>query len=177
MPVLVNPVPASVEVDRLLGPQELQQLDLLLATLPACVEVLAKGNVLLAVAAHADAQTQAAAAQDVDLGGLLGNERRLAHRQDNHRRDQLDAGCQGGDVAQQGQGFVQMPAVRARHLVRDTQVREAELLGCLREVAYRRQVVLELPDRMAYKSSGAALRGVASMRRETELVHVKPPDR
>ncbi len=30
---------------------------------------------------------------------------------------------------------------------------------------------------MAYKSSGAALRGVALMRRETELVHVKPPDR
>ena len=55
--------------------------DLLLDAAAAIVEVLVEGFVLDMVPADADAEPQAAAAEDVDLGRLLGHERRLPLRQ------------------------------------------------------------------------------------------------
>ncbi len=61
-------------------------------------EVGAEPFVLGEVPAHADGHPQSAAAQDVDRRVLLGGERRLALRQDQHARDELDALCHRGKL-------------------------------------------------------------------------------
>ena len=79
----------AVEGHRRLGPQAPQQLDLLLGPLAPVAEVLAERLVLDRVPADADAQPEPAAAEQVDLGGLFGDQRGLALRQDDDPGDQL----------------------------------------------------------------------------------------
>src|SRR5581483_6254883 len=75
-------VPAPVEVDDRLRPESPHHLDLLLHPPPAVAEVLAQRLELDEVPAEPDAETEASAREEVDLGRLLGRERRLALRQD-----------------------------------------------------------------------------------------------
>ena len=88
--------------------------------------------------------------EDVDLCGLFGEEHRLAGREDDDRRNQLDRSRAAGDPREQSQRLVQVAGVLARDLVRDAQVGEAELLGPLREFANRAEVVAELTDGKGY---------------------------
>ena len=68
--------------DRLLGPQPSQHLDLLLDAAAAVFEVLVEYLVLHPVAADTDSEAQSPAAQQVELGGLLGDQEGLALGQD-----------------------------------------------------------------------------------------------
>src|SRR5205085_1930233 len=81
---VVDRVPAAVERDRRLRPERAEQLDLLLAARAAVAERLAEGLVLDGVPADADPEPQPAAAEQVDLGGLLGHQHGLPLRQDQH---------------------------------------------------------------------------------------------
>ena len=73
-----------------LGQQPAQQRDLLVHPPPAVGERLAERLVLDGVPADADAEPEAAVGQQVDLGGLLGDERGLALGQDDDPGDQLE---------------------------------------------------------------------------------------
>ena len=64
--------PTPIEVDRLSGPEQAQQVDLLVAASAAGVEVLTEGFVFFGARADTDAEAPATAAQEIDLGGLLG---------------------------------------------------------------------------------------------------------
>jgi hypothetical protein len=120
-----------------------QQLDLLVGPAAAGGEVLAQGLVLDPVPAQAHAQAQAAAGEQVDLGGLLGDQGGLALGQDDDAGDQLQPG-QGGQVAEQHHGLVErggdvvgagvagVPGrVGAEDVLVGEQVSEAEVLDAL----------------------------------------------
>ena len=74
-------------------PERAQQGDLLLDAPAARMEVLAERLELDVVPADADAEPQAPAAEVVDLGRLLGDERRLALRQADDRPSRARASC------------------------------------------------------------------------------------
>ncbi len=76
--------------DDRVGPELAEQLDLLGQAGPALSERYAEGVVLDLVPADADAEPQAAAGEDVDLGGLLGDEGGLALREHEDAGDELE---------------------------------------------------------------------------------------
>ena len=86
-------VPAALEVDDRLGPEPAQHLDLLLERRPRFAEVLAERLELDVVPAEADAEPEPPAGEQVDLGGLLGDERGLPLGQDEHAGDELEPGA------------------------------------------------------------------------------------
>src|SRR5580704_6288910 len=69
-----------------LGPQRLHEAYLFLGTLAARMEIRAQPLELDLVPADADAEAKAALAQRIEAGRLLGHQRRLALRQDQHAR-------------------------------------------------------------------------------------------
>ncbi len=142
---------AAGEIDQVLSPQEPHPLDLLglarAAGLPLDVERL----VLDMVPADADAESQPAAAQDVDLGRLLGDHAGLALRQDQHAAAQLDLLGDGGDEGHRREGLVKgivlavgrLPVAargRAKDVIGDLDAVVAEILGGLRPIADLRRV-------------------------------------
>ena len=84
-------VEAAVETDQILRPQATQHLDLLGLPRAAGLPVDAERLVFDVVPADADAEPQPPAAEDVDLGRLLGDEAGLALRRDQHAARQADA--------------------------------------------------------------------------------------
>ena len=96
---------AALEAEARLGPQPPHQLDLLLEPRAAVAEPLPQRLELDRVPADPNTKPEPPPGQQVDLGGLLGDEHRLALRQDQHRADQLQR-SQRGDEAEQDQDFV-----------------------------------------------------------------------
>jgi hypothetical protein len=94
-----HPLVRAAERDARLGPQPAQQLDLLLDPAASGGEVLAERLVLDLVPAEPDAEPELAAGQQVDLRGLLGDERGLPLRQDDDPGDHFQPG-QRGQVAE-----------------------------------------------------------------------------
>ena len=130
----------AVEGHPALGEQPTQQVDLLLHAHAAVGEVLAERFVLDRVPAEPDAQAEVALREQVDLDGLLGDERGLPLRQDDDAGHELDRD-DGGEVPEQHERFVErrVDVVRAvprlvhlgigaDHVVVGQQVREPELL-------------------------------------------------
>ena len=124
------------------------QLDLLLEAAAAVREVLAERLVLDEVPADPEAEPELPVRQQVDLGRLLGEQRRLALRRDDDARDELELGRDCGDVPEDDEDLVElvlcpvracqvgMPlAIRSEHVVVREQMIEAELLRALRELA------------------------------------------
>ncbi len=108
--------------------------------LPSGREVLAQRFVLDRVPTEPDPEAEAAAGQQVDLRGLLGDERGLALREDDDAGHQLDRGDRG-EVAEHHERLVEgrvhvvgaLPRrvhqrVGADHVVVGQDVREAELV-------------------------------------------------
>ena len=107
-------MPAAFEVDHGLGPQPPQDLDLLLGAPAAVPEVLAERLELDVVPAEPDAEAQPPAGEQVDLGRLLGDQRRLPLRQDEHAGDQLEPRRDRGQVAEQDEELVELVLGRVR---------------------------------------------------------------
>ena len=82
------------------------QLDLLAHAPAAIGEVGAERLVLDRVPTEADAEPEPAVGEQIDLGGLLGDERRLALRQDDDARDELERRDRG-EVAEQHERLVE----------------------------------------------------------------------
>ena len=75
---------------------------------PAAVgEVLAERLVLDGIPAEPDSEAQPSLAEQIDLGGLFGDEHRLALREDDDAGHQLQRGGDGGQVAEHHQRFVE----------------------------------------------------------------------
>ncbi len=133
---------------RPLGPQPAQQRNLLGHPPTAIGEVLTERLILHRVPAQADPEAEVAIGQQVDLGGLLGDQRRLALRQDDDAGDELKRD-QRGKVAERDERLVESRVdvirpgprlvngrVRAEHVVVGENVGEAELLHPLAVGAY-----------------------------------------
>ncbi len=69
------------------GPELAQDFDLLFAAAAAILEIFAEGFIFHRVPADADAEAQTAAAQDIERGGLLGDQDGLTLRQDDDAGD------------------------------------------------------------------------------------------
>ena len=151
----------AVERDDRLGPQPPQHLDLLLQAPGASPVRRAERFVLDPVPARPHAQAQPAARQHGHLGRLLGHERRLALRGDEHADDELDRARHGGEVTEQHERLVEGVVLRVRtpqprlavgvlgpeHVVVGDELRAAELLHALGEVADRPWVVADVARR------------------------------
>ena len=103
--------------------------------------------VLATAAADADPQTQSPSAQDVDLGGLLGDQRRLTDRQYEYRGHQFDCMGARSQIRQKRQRLVQMPRVLPCDLFGNPQMGVPELLREAGEIPNRSQVVRQLAYR------------------------------
>ena len=82
----------AVEGDQFLRPQQAHDLDLLLEAPTTIREVLIERLVLHPVAPDADAEAQPPAGEQIELGGLLGEQHGLALGADDDRRGELQAG-------------------------------------------------------------------------------------
>ena len=76
------------------------------------MEISTKGFVLDVIPANTNPEPQPPAAEDVDLGGLLGHQGGLALPQDQHPGHQLHALRAGGQIAAQHKRFVKHILVR-----------------------------------------------------------------
>src|SRR2546428_9950195 len=109
-PRAVDAMPASLEVNDLLGPEPAQERDLLLDAPSAVRELLAEGLVLDEVPADADAEAEASAGEDVDLGRLLGDEGGLTLRQHDDRGTELEL-REGGEPSEEHERLVEERAL------------------------------------------------------------------
>ena len=97
---------ASAEGHAALRPQAAHQLDLFLGSLASVGEILAQCLVFDGVPTDADAEAQPSIAQQVDLGGLLCDQRGLTLGKDDDARYQLDGGRDTGEKSEHHQRFV-----------------------------------------------------------------------
>ena len=98
-------VPAPVEVDRPVAQEAADDRERLLETIDAMVERVAIGAELGLVPARPEAQHEAPAAQLVDRGGLLGEQRRVVEVRAGDERPELDPRRRGRDRRQQRPGL------------------------------------------------------------------------
>ncbi len=135
----------AVEVDDVVLPEQAHHLDLLGLAPPAIGEGFVERNELDGIPPRPDAETEPVPRQHGELGRLLGDEHGLALGQDQDRRDQLEAPCDGGDEAEHRERLMErgvlvvgaFEAARplslgADDVVVDEQVGCAELLQTLR---------------------------------------------
>jgi hypothetical protein len=118
------------------APEFAQELHLLLLTPAAGVEALPQGLVLDVVPTDADAETAAPAGEQVDIGHLPRNERRLALRQNQNARHQLDPPGERGEVSEHHERVVEgvLLRVRSRELGLAALVRGAEDMVVCKEI-------------------------------------------
>ena len=143
-------VPLALERHVGIGPQRLHHLDLFLGPLAPVVEILVEADELHLVPAYADAEPEAAAAEHVETGGLLGNQHRLTLREDQHLGGEFDLFSAGSDEAERHEGIVEQAEptrtaaggvrrVAAEHVVRQRQAVVTFGLGELGVFAHDRR--------------------------------------
>ena len=133
----------AVGHDRL-RPEAAHQLDLLLEATATVVEVHPERLVLDGIPPEPDAEPEVAACENVDLGGLLREQSRLALRCDYDAGDQLEPRRDRRDVAEDDEDLVEHAVrvvraaeagvaltVGAEHVVVRVQVLESEVLYSL----------------------------------------------
>jgi hypothetical protein len=145
-----------------LGPQRLHDPYLIGRALAAGVEILVEADKFNLVPANADAEPKPAiaAAQHVERGRLLGDQRRLALRQDQHAGGKADRFSAAGEKREQyervvvrGRGGADAPPlviaarVGTEHMVGREQIRKAEALGGLRIVTQHGGSGADITDR------------------------------
>jgi hypothetical protein len=137
------------------GPQLLHDLHLLLGAAAAIVEILVEPNEFDLVPADADAEPEPAAAQGIEAGGLLGDQRGLALRQDQHAGREAELWRHAGQIAEQdervviqaGSGAVGVGAtgrVGAEHVVGRLDKVVADRLGRLRIFAQHGRIAADI---------------------------------
>src|SRR3989442_6505404 len=109
-PRAVDAMPASLGVHDLLGPEPAQERDLLLDAPSAVCELLAERLVLDEVPADTDAETEASAGEDIDLGRLLGDEGGLTLRQHDDRGPELEL-REGGEPSEEHERLMEERAL------------------------------------------------------------------
>ncbi len=147
-----------------LGPQGAHDLDLLFRAAAAVVEVLVQADKLDLVPPDPDAEPEAPARQDVETGGLLGDQHGLALRQDQHLgREIADAGAAGQETEQHEGIVVEIGRPRARlgpagaacdigaeHVVGCGDPVIADRLRRLRELPQGRRFAADVDDRKGH---------------------------
>ena len=168
-------VPFAGEAAGGLRPEPAQIGDLFLHPPGAVAEGLAQHPEFHRVPADADTEAQPAAGQDVDFGGLLGDQRRLPLREDENRRREFEPFRRAGEEAEQRQGLVEHvvervvgpPVLRPvgnllHHMVDAGEMVVAERLHLLREPADNRRVRPDLRSRKCHADLHAPLRLLSS---------------
>jgi hypothetical protein len=97
----------ALKGDERLGPQTAHEANLLGDALRAVLEGFPERFVLDGVPADADTEAQAATAEEVDRGRLLGDEGGLALGENDDAGAQPDALRDGGEVAEEDEGLVE----------------------------------------------------------------------
>src|SRR5205085_1250321 len=110
---VVDRVPAALEDDMRLGPQRLHEFDLLFRAAAAVVEILVEPGEFDLVPTDPDAEAETAAAQDIERGGLLGDERGLALRQDQDAGGKAQLCGAAGEIAKQDKRVVEQTGAGA----------------------------------------------------------------
>ena len=149
-------VEATLEVDDRPGPELAQHVDLLLEDRRPVGEVDAEPVVLGRVPPDADGHPEAATAQQVDRRDLLGHQRRLALRQHEHARDELQRRREGCEMAVQDQDLVERVLRRVRRGRERTERARPESLGrCTQDVVVGQHVLeagrLDVDDPPTYR--------------------------
>src|SRR4029434_5693496 len=97
----------SLKRDVGIGPQRLHHLDLFLGTLTPVVEILVEADELHLVPAYADAEPEAAAAEHIQAGGLVGHHHCATLREDQYLGGEFDFLRAGSDEAERHEGIVE----------------------------------------------------------------------
>src|SRR3982074_3378441 len=95
---ILERMPTALESDVRRGPQLLHDLPLLLGAAAAIVEVFVETDEFDLVPADTDPEPEPAAAQRVEAGGLLGDQRGLTLRQDQHAGREAELRGHSGQI-------------------------------------------------------------------------------
>jgi len=117
-PDITQTMPAALEGDEIFGPEPSQHIHLLFHAAPAVTEVLVQGLELDRVPADADAEPRPSPVEDIELGGLLGDERGLALREDEDRGRELDPLGDRREVGEEEERLMEHPVPRIELRVR-----------------------------------------------------------
>src|SRR5438132_1385653 len=142
---IVNVVLCGMVRDQWLGPELTQHLDLLFDPVPTPLKFLAQRIVLDVVPANPNTEAQTSPTQHVDLCGLLGDQGRLALRQDENARHQFELPGHRSEKPEEHHRLMKRMLIGVwprqfrlpvrmcpEHVVVDEQIVIAELLGGLR---------------------------------------------
>src|SRR4051794_31127371 len=173
-------VPLALERNVGIGPQRFHHLDLFLGPLASVVEILVEADEFHLVPAHADAEPEAAAAEYVETGGLLGNQHSLTLREDQHLGGKFDLFRAGSDEAERHEGVMEQSKptrtatggvgwVAAQHVIRQRQTVVTFGLGELSEFAHDRAIATDVAERQGYSEMHGRFLAVAGCRFPTSL--------
>jgi len=122
------------------------------------VEILVEADEFHLVPTHADAESEAAAAEHVETGSLLGNQHSLTLRENQHLGGEFDLFRTGSDETERHEGVVEQAEptrtaaggvrrVAAEHVVRQRQTFVTFGLGELSEFADDRAIATDVAER------------------------------
>src|SRR5215510_15472891 len=104
----------SVERHQLTRPQRAHHLDLLFDSPATRGEIYAERLELHRVPADGNAEAESSTRKHIDRGGLLGDERGLALRQDDDARHQLDPARDRGEKSEEHERLVEGVTIGVR---------------------------------------------------------------
>ena len=104
---VLKAVPLALERNVGIGPQRLHHLDLFFGPFAPVVKILVETDELHLVPADANSKPEAAAAEHVETGCLLGNQHRLTLREYQHLSREFDLARAGSDVTERHEGVVE----------------------------------------------------------------------
>src|SRR5207342_1582369 len=144
-----------------IGPQRLHHLDLFLGPLTPVVEILVEADELHFVPADADAEPEAAAAEHVETGSLLGDQHRLALCENQYLGGEFDLFRASSDETERHEGVVEQPEptrtaaggirrVAAEHVIRQRQAVVTFGLGEFGVFAHDRAIATDVTERQGY---------------------------
>ena len=137
-------MPFALISDEIVAPQGTHDVDLFFDALAAIAEIHAERLIFDVVPADADTEPEAALAQDIDGGGLFGDQRRLPLRQDDDAAGELDFFGDAGEISVKHEQFVKTVGmlvgafevvcrgVAAEHMIEGQDMVEAEAFHGLR---------------------------------------------
>ena len=136
------------------------------------MELGAHAFVLRVVPSDADRQPEPAAAQDVELGGLLGHERRLALGKDQHACEELQVLGDGGEVREQREHLVELVLGRERR-AREPSDRAVEPTRIGAEDVVERQQVIKARalDRSGERTDDRGIGADIDLRKDDAELH------
>ena len=148
-------VPPALEMHHRLGPQRPQDGNLLLAPPPPIVKILIQGFKLHRIPSNAYPQAKAAPADEIDLRRLLGDQGRLALRENEDTRYELKLRRAGSKIAQHDKRFVKgmlmaiggtrecrvLGMIGPQHMIGHDQVVKPEPFDGLHKVPHGKRII------------------------------------